>query len=424
MKVLLIQSYLGGNEPLVYPIGLACLKASLRGHDVRALDTNTLRNPFEDISAAIEDFAPDVIGISLRNIDSTNKRKIVFYYKYLKDTLDTVKNCTNARVVIGGSGFSIHAREIMESEPRIDLGVYLEGEETFPELLENLETPEKVKSVFYRKNGEVLFSGAGPHFDLSRSAMPDMDVVPVQDYTGCMDSIGIETKRGCALNCIYCIYGFLNGRKYRSKTPRQVVDEVERVVRKHNAKRFMFVDSVFNIPRDYAEDICREMVDRNLKVKWSAWFSEKGLDGEFVDLVQRAGCDRMMLSPDGFTDEVLAELGKNITRKDILSAYEVLKKTDGLDISYNFFKNPPGQSLENFIGLALFCLKAKRELGSRVHFEFNSLRIEPHTKLFDIACRQGVAHEGESLLTPRYYTNPGTWFIESFFNLLMRLKGK
>src|SRR3990167_8308045 len=242
MKVLLVQSYLGGAEPRIFPIGLACLKSSLPvDYDVMVYDTNTSESPFGDLAKIVKDFVPDVIGISLRNIDSTNKRKAVFYYGYLKDAIDVIKTCSNARIIVGGSGFSIFAKEIMEDEPRIDYGVFLEGEVTFPKLLQNLDSPENVESVFYRKNGKVFFPVPGRQVDLNGINLPDRGAIPLDKYKKIPEAIVVETKRGCILDCIYCIYGFLNGKELRLRDPMKVVDEIELLVKKYDVQRFTFV---------------------------------------------------------------------------------------------------------------------------------------------------------------------------------------
>ena len=106
MKVLLVQSYLGGNEPLVYPLGIACLAAGLRDHEVILFDTNTSTRPFDELGDIIASSKPDIVGISLRNIDSTSKRTVVFYYQYLKRTVDTIRSRSDAKIIVGGSGFS------------------------------------------------------------------------------------------------------------------------------------------------------------------------------------------------------------------------------------------------------------------------------------------------------------------------------
>lgn len=422
MEILLLTSYLGDAEPLVFPIGLSCIKSSLTGHTVEIFDLNLSNKPFEELKNIIAEFSPDVIGISLRNIDSTNKRKITFYYTLFKDALDVIKSCSAARIVVGGSGFSIFAQEIMSDEPRIDFGIFLEGEISFPELLRNMESPENVPSLYYRKNGEVLFTGPSPLQGSKQFTIAMTNNTSIERYYKHRDAIGIETKRGCSLSCTYCIYPFLNGKNYRLKDPTKVVDEIECLINKHGLERFMFVDSVFNIPQKHAEEICREMIKRKLNIRWSAWFNEKNIDRDFLALVKQAGCDNLIFSPDGFSSDVLAKLGKNLTTHDIMETYRLVKKESGFEVNYNFFKNPPGQNLRNLFLMIFFILRAKWELKKRVHFELNSLRIEPHTKLYEIALSEGVINKNDNLLFPKYYTQRKTWFIENLFNIMLRLK--
>lgn len=434
MKLLLIQSYLGGKEPPVYPLGLACISSVLPDHELRLFDPNVSERPFEELKEAIESFSPDAVGISIRNIDSTNKRQVVFYYEYFKKVIDAIKAATaGTKIIVGGSGFSMFAKVIMEDEPRIDIGVFLEGETVMPALLDNIEEPWKVKGVFYRKGSEVIFSGSSDQADLDGVPLPDRSLLPPDRYRSIPEAIGIETKRGCALKCVYCIYGFLNGKKYRFRNPKMIVDEIGSIKKEHGVDTFTFVDSVFNIPVKHAEAICHEIIRRGLKVKWSAWFSGGELTEEFLELVVKAGCNKVILSPDGFSDTVLKRLEKNITKADILRSYGILKKlvtachkqgTERLEVCYNFFKNPPGQSLSAFLGIVAFFFKAKMQMGRRVHFEFNSIRVEPNTKLYQIALKDGFVRGEEDLLYPVYYTNPGTRYIERIFNLALRLKGK
>lgn len=409
----------------MYPLGLASIAGSLAGHTVQIYDPNVSQRPFEELSERLAAMAPDVAAVSLRNIDSTNKRVVVFYYKYLKETLDVIKAAApGAKIAIGGAGFSMYAGEIMENEPRLDFGVYLEGEETFARLLSNMDRPENVPSLYYRKGGSLKFSGPGAAPDINFLPSPAIGPAPVGAYLGVRDSVGVETKRGCALGCVYCIYGFLNGKNYRLKDPVKIVDHIQSLAEKNGVQRFTFVDSVFNIPKEHAMGIMREMVKRGVKVKWSGWFNENGLSSELAETAVAAGCVHFIMSPDGFDDSTLKALGKNISRKDILSAFEALAALEGVEISYNFFKNPPGQSIGNFIAMAKFIVMARKRLGRRVHFEFNSIRVEPHTKLHEIALAEGLVKPGMSLLEPVYYTNRRTWYIEAFFNAALRLKGK
>ena len=77
-----------------------------------------------------------------------------------------------------------------------------------------------------------------------------------------------------------------------------------------------------------------------------------------------------------------------------------------------------------FFQLVLFCLFAKWNMGRRIHFEFNSLRVEPHTELYRLAVSEGLIRAGDSVLNPVYYTQNKTVIIETIFNLALQCVGK
>jgi len=424
MKVLLIQAYLGGNEAPVFPLGLACIAASIPDHTTQLFDPNTVSDPFTALEKQCRKYTPDIVGISLRNIDSTNKSKIVFYYKWLKKLLTVTRSACPARIIVGGSGFSMFAREIMEQEPLIDYGIYLEGENTFPQLLNNLDTPHMVPSVFYRCDNKILFNDQKTPVDINTTFVPAWNLLPLSPYKKGKDAIGVETKRGCSLGCIYCIYGFLNGKQYRLKSPERVVNEIQILSEEHKLAQFTFVDSIFNVPLSHAKAICHEMIGRNLHINWSAWFNEHFMSPEFIALLSKAGCTHVIFSPDAFANSTLQKLGKNLSTKDIIHSLKLLREKNTIEVSYNFFRNPPGQSLGNFCGMIFFYFYAKLLLKKRVHFEFSTLRIEPHTELHRMALQESVVTETEDLLEPKYYNNKKTRYLERPFSFLLSLLGK
>lgn len=434
MRVLLVQSWLGGAEPPVYPIGLACVAAALPEHEIILFDPNVEGPPdapYSPLDKILQQWNPEAIGISLRNIDSTNRRVVVFYYQHFQTLVEYISQRTAAPILVGGAGFSLFAERIMRENPAIHAGVYLEGEATTAALLRQLATPWDVPGVYYRREGRIEFSG--PPAKLSLKNVSDIfHTAPnVSLYNTTIpgpEPFGVESKRGCALHCIYCPYGFLNGREYRLIPPEDVVNQIETLYATHKITRFTFLDSVFNIPKSHAEAICEELIRRKLQVQWSAWFSEKDLDRQFAELCLDAGCSTFILSPDGISDKTLRMLGKVQRRSDILRTWRMLSslartRTD-FEVSYNFFKNPPGQTWAGFFALAWFLFRAKLTLRRRVHFEVNSLRIEPHTRLMDIAMQEGLCNEHTDLLRPAYYTQQRTRLIEQTWNILLRFLGK
>ncbi len=427
MRVLLVQSWLGGDGPPVYPVGLACLAATLPGHEVACFDPNVAADPLAELAARVRGFRPEAVGVSLRNIDSTNTRVSVSYLPPFAAVLDTVRQGFSGPLIVGGSGFSMFAEPVMARYPAIDYGLYLEGERTFAALIDALAAPGSdlaaVPSVYRREGGRVLFSGPAAKADFTDLPAPDFTVLPLAPYTAVPWGVGVETKRGCAFSCLYCPYGFLNGRRYRRKPPERVAEELAGL-QALGLTRFTFLDSVFNAPADHAAAVMRAMIARGLRLRWSAWFTERGLTREFLELAKGAGCDTVIFSPDAYGDTALRALGKAVTRAEVDAGYALVRDLGCFDVSYNFFKNPPGQSLGQALALLGFILRARRQMGRRAHFELSTLRVEPHTALAALAAREGRIAAGADLLEPVRYGQKRTAYIEKFFDSLLKAKGK
>ena len=429
MRVLLVQSWLGGDGPAVFPIGLACLAASLSGHEVAAFDPNVAADPLGELAAKLRDFAPEVVGISLRNIDSTNTRVNVSYLEPFGRLLETVRKHCDAVRIVGGSGFSMFAGRLMAAFPAIDYGVYLEGERTFADLIDALAGPDgdpsAVPSLYRRTpSGEVHFTGETEKIDLTDLPSPDFGLLPLTPYAAVPWGVGVETKRGCALTCLYCPYGFLNGRSYRQKAPERVADELFRLQTAFGISHFTFLDSVFNFPETQARAVMEAMIDRGVTLSWSAWFTERGLTRDFLELARRAGCATVIFSPDAFGDRALARLGKSTSVAEIKAAYRLVRDMGCFEVSYNFFKNPPGQTFFSAAAMVAFILRARLEMRRRAHFELNSIRIEPHTALEKAAQAEGLIAPESDLLQPVMYSQKRTNYIDKFFNILLKAAGK
>ena len=86
--------------------------------------------------------------------------------------------------------------------------------------------------------------------ELSELPLPAHDLCGYARYLNRGGFVGVQTKRGCPLGCVYCIYPQLEGKRYRLRPPEAIVEEVEKVVVGSKLKHFFFVDSVFNDPAE------------------------------------------------------------------------------------------------------------------------------------------------------------------------------
>lgn len=436
-RILLIQAYQGRKDPMgeCFPIGLCCIATPLAamGHDVKIFDPNLSDTPYEDIKNNIQVFYPDLVGLSIRNIDTCNKADIFFSFKTIQPTLNIIKETApDVKIMVGGSGFSMFAEKIMIRLPDIDYGVYLEGEESVVELTDNLDNPENVPGIYYRCNGRLSFTGPRPLPDFNSLPIPRRDFLNVTQYPNPFGNMGIQTKRGCPLSCAYCSYPFLNGHRIRLRSPSKVVDEIEYLVKEFNVRQFMFIDGIFNKPEKHAREICYEMIKRKLDVEWQAWFDIKSFSEDFLMLAKKAGLKRAPFSPDAASDSSLLALKKRIKVKDINKVISIARKHKDIDFAFGFFGTPPGQTFMGVLNTIylyfkiniLFSFRGNSGAGNS-GASVSWIRIEPDTEVQRIAINEGVIDEDTELLPENeegletlYYSTPSLWAGDQLIKLL------
>jgi len=405
MKIILVQNHLGrhtSHAPM-FPLGLSYIATALQGHEVTIFDMNLwdLSVSFEKLKKKLSDFKPDIVGLSLRNVDTTQRSDIFCYYKTLKSITELISATTpGIPIVIGGTGFSMFAKQLMEMNPLIDFGIYLEGEESFPELLENLRNPQSVKGLLYREKDVVLFTGDREPIEFEKYPIPrrDQSLIDIDPFIcEAHDSIGIQSKRGCVLNCAYCSYPALSGRTMRLRKPNHVVDEIEYLI-SLGVHRFSFADNIFNVPVTHAREICEEIIKRKLDVEWSAWYEIRNADEELMRLAQRAGCIHFRFSPDGGTNKALDVLRKGITVEDIEESLKIAKRIHGIRVSYNFLCMLPGMTFLDFVKTLFLHAKVHIIFAGRGGGGLGWVRIYPNTEILQLAIAEGYMCEHTDML--------------------------
>ncbi|MBN1296505.1 radical SAM protein [bacterium] len=419
-----IQAPLGRPEPLVYPLGLATLAGSLPSHHaVRLIDPNLIG--VEKTIRLIRDNTPDIICLSIRNLDSQIRRDLFYYYMYLKTFIRQVRSVAPHSVIIaGGSGFSLFPYRIMVDNPDVDRGVFLEADRILPDLIESLHTPEAIRGVYYRVEDRIVYTG-DPDLpvpdDFGRPRYDLLDPKPYEANGG----VGIQTKRGCPLHCIYCTYPHLNGACLRMVPVERIIDEMKELEHRYGVREITFVDGVFNIPTRRTEALLRAKLAAGLQMRWRAWFTEKGFTREFAELCRDAGCPEFSFSPDGFSSTTLKALGKTISVEDIQRVFEIARETPGIRVAFNFFWNPPGQTLKTWFRMIRFAVRCKLILRKKAGgIIFSNARIEPNTPLHALAIDDGVIDTGTDLLPETadqlkrlFYSNRSTRVLDVVYDV-------
>jgi anaerobic magnesium-protoporphyrin IX monomethyl ester cyclase len=432
MKLLLIQPYLGRPEPPLFPMGLACLAAHLRSHELFAVDLNTVPSPAAALRQALTEAAPEAVLLSLRNVDTTWYGDPFYYFPWFQEQVRHIRALApHIPIIVGGSGFSIFAREIMARSPEIDLGFLGEGETVLPEMLASWQYPEVFPSVLCRQ-GSAIVGGTQIAITSMRDYLPPRyDLLPLSPYLANPLGIGVETKRGCPLTCSYCTYPRLNGRHVRLIDPAVIVAILTELRERHNVQQVVFTDSTFNVPKDHAESVLRRIIASGLNLTWEAYFHESQFDSPFLDLCLEAGCQRFWFSPDGFTRAGLAALQKRQSVADVRRVWRLMVNRKTVRANFSFFWDYPGMRWRDFTSMAAFYLWHRLQRRSAVAMTFNKIRIEPGTTVQSQAIAEALIPPNDPLLPQTsadmgriFYRLPGISVIDWSYDRLLSLMGR
>ncbi|NOQ21743.1 MAG: radical SAM protein [Candidatus Aegiribacteria sp.] len=413
LKILLVQSPTGRPEAPIYPIGLAFIAGQLSHHELNGLDLS-LNNEYRSmLRESIESFSPEIIALSLRNIDDSSYPVTYSYVKSFSEIMDVLESWKGI-VIAGGTGFSIYPEIILERFPRIDYGIPGEGEKMFPELIDHLEKGIAIEGW---SGGRML---PWKQTDLSSLSPPDYRFIDISRYN-VPDSIGVQSRRGCAFSCSYCTYGYLSGSTFRCRSVDKVVRDIKEL-EYLGVSRFAFIDSVFNAPEDYFEELLSALEESDFGISWSAWLDQNVTRSQLVRM-KAAGAVKVDFSPDAITDRGLKELAKRGKAADLLPAVTFARRA-GLQVGINFFNGNPGEGFLAFLRKLWFMLRVRSTLGWKSTFvNIGTIRVYAHSPLAGYMRRKGIAPEDCTFFEPVFYRSrgPGDWLYR-LFQRVRRLK--
>lgn len=374
-------------------------------HELHCWDPNVSDNPMEDLPRIVAKLNPDVVGVSLRNIDSVFSFNRRSYYSPFVSMIKTIRqNAPVCKLVVGGTGFSIFAEEILQNNPEADFGIVSEGERAFTELLKNLDRPEKVDGLIIRKNGRLAFTAKRDWASFEHLPLPTREFFNLNKYKRQPYAFGVQPKRGCVFGCIFCPSRVIWGCPLRLRPPEKVVDEIEMLVKDFGVQSFSFAEAAFNFPLPYSRELCRELIRRKLEIKWAAAFNPAYVNQAFMEEAVRAGCELFSFSPDGASDNAIRFLGKNFNVQSVEKTISIAHNISGANIGYSFLYDLPRYNGEHVFGLARLVSKIIAGLGSKLRFlSFSKIRIFPRTMMYETALKQRKITEDTDLLLPTYY---------------------
>jgi radical SAM superfamily enzyme YgiQ (UPF0313 family) len=344
----------GNREKLpdaVIPLGVLCVMGSTPDHhEKKLIDLCFETHPVEALETQLEAFGPDLVALGIRNIQNNDYSGISDNLDYYAELISAVRRVSSAPIVLGGGGFSVMPSELM-ARLRPDYGISGEAEHTFALLVEALEgTPAALAGIdrlLRFDDGELIANPAKSGFlDMNALPVPDRTLVDPRYYA----RYGIEsvqTKRGCPLRCDYCTYPLIEGRVGRKREPAAIVDEMFQALRVHpETHHFFIVDSVFNLPKNHAKEVCHELIRRGWTLPWTCYANPLGFDRELAELAKAAGCAGMEIGTDSGCNEILERMRKGFTVDQVRSLHEMCLDV-GIPDCHTFILGTQGETLDH-----------------------------------------------------------------------------
>jgi radical SAM superfamily enzyme YgiQ (UPF0313 family) len=383
------------------PLGLACVAAATQdaGNEVALLNLMFEGDPTLGIRTSIEDFRPNVIGISVRNIDDQNMLHPQFLLAPVKEIVASCRSLSDAPIILGGAGYSIFPESALRYLGA-DMGIQGEGEVVFPVVVDRISKEARVSDI-----PGVCLPGQSAE---GRSFEKKLDDLPLPEPSLWIPSgagnhnlwVPAQSRRGCPLDCTFCSTSAIEGKSVRSRSPERIVKWLAEL-REAGCRNFNFVDSTFNLPPTYAKDLCRQVIQAKLDLHLWCLIYPKWIDRELVELMRLAGCRQISFGFESGSDRMLRSLNKQFNRHEV-SAISKMFAEAGIERMGFLLLGGPGEtkdSVEESLSFAdsLNLESLKITVG---------LRIYPQTPLARTALAEGVISADEDLLSPRFYLVP------------------
>ena len=323
-------------------LGIGYLAAVLEKnqYEVDVIDCQVLKLSHEEFKSELAKRQPNIVGITSATLTYKSALRIA---RIAKET------CPNCLTLLGGIHATFWDDKALQECPQLDIVVRKEGENTLLELVQRLEADEDYYDVLgttCRKDGEIVRNPDRPYIEnLDDIPFPARHLWPMERLRKYEETFYMMTSRGCVYWCEFCSTVRMHGRKYRMRSPKNVVDEIEFLHKIYGAKQFTFYDDAFTVDQERAAEICREIKSRKLKIEWDCETRVDMVTKELLRTMKEAGCIAVWFGVESGSQPVLNAMQKGISPAQTMRAFKLAKEV-GLMTVAGVILGFPGETKE------------------------------------------------------------------------------
>jgi anaerobic magnesium-protoporphyrin IX monomethyl ester cyclase len=363
-------------------LGLGYIAAVLlkNQYEVDLIDCQTAGLSHEEFKAEIKKRQPDIVGIA----------SAILTYKSALQVAETTRDAhPKCLIVIGGPHVTFWDENALRDCEALDVVVRKEGEFTMLELADRVEAGRDYSDVLgttSRNDGQIVRNPDRPFIEnLDELPFPARHLWPIECTQKYETPIfNMITSRGCVHWCSFCIEVRTHGRKYRVRSPKNVVDELEFLNRTYGAEYFAFLDDVFTANQHRTEEICEEIKNRKLKIRWAIETRVDMVTKELLRKMWEAGCRDIWFGVESGSQSVLDAIKKRISLEQTVRAFQWAREV-GLKPNPNVILGVPGETKE----VARETIKFVERLIPDYMGCFTIATPYPGTPLYDFVKKKG-----------------------------------
>jgi len=358
------------------PINLALLGAVLKEAKAKPLiiDAVAVKYTKEELGRNIKAFSPDYI---LLVTASASFDSDVAFIQSLKKSFPKLKS------IIIGNHITLYP-DISLKKKGVDYLILGEPELTLKEMfvrLKNKKSLDELHGIAFRKGKKILINNRSlPIEDLDVLPFADRRLIPRAEYFNplvkALPYTTMNTSRGCPFSCIYCAAGITYGKRYRARSAKNVVDEIEICVNDLGYREILFRDEEFTLDKKRIRDICRLIIKRRVKVHWICNSRIDTLDDKTLMMMARAGCHMIKLGVESGSDKMLKNMKKGVDVAAMRKNFKLIKK-HGIRTVAHFIIGLPGETKQTLNETRRFVFEIEPD-----YISFNIAVPYPGTELF------------------------------------------
>jgi len=370
------------------PLGILSLAGMIRkyGYGVEVLDAHAENLTLDQIQDKIEEYEPDVVGLTAMTVMISAAASILKLTKEANPAIITI---------LGGVHVTAEPVTTLQRYPFIDYAVIGEGEIVFTEFLERVVRgqgkKEEVQSLVTREGQEINVNPRRAFFkSLDEFPVPAFDLVPnlFNHYrlsvfgTKKFRSVGLVTSRGCTGKCTFCDLGVV-GRGYRSNTAEYLITMMKDLHKNYGVNDFLFYDDLFVGSRPRLQAVCEMIIKEKLPFTWSCCARVDFIHVDMLKLMKDAGCWMIEYGIESGSQRIIDSMRKNITKEKIRETVNATFEA-GITTKGNFIFGNPGESHDSIQESIDFACDLKL-----TYFQHTFLAPLPGSELYETAGKYG-----------------------------------